>query len=118
MYSRLSELMLAWARLSFAQDKSASSRRRVPQNHRPSLTILLKREGLAWARRSSAQNNNQPCLREMFNQTTQWNTNSRLGKSHSPKRDKPSPKPQNPVPERWPRADRGFASLHISPKRV
>ncbi|QCE04060.1 Alpha/Beta hydrolase fold [Vigna unguiculata] len=68
-YSRLSELILAWVRLSFAQNKSASSRQRVPPSLRPSLAILLRREGLAWARCTPAQNNNHPCLRELFNQT-------------------------------------------------
>jgi len=110
--------MLAWARLSFAQNKNASSRRRVPQKHKPSLAISLRREGLAWARRTPTQNNNQPRLRELFNQNTQLHMNSRLGESHSPKRDEPSPKPQNSPPERWPRADRGYASLHISPRQA
>jgi len=49
---------------------------------------------------------------------TQLHTISRLGESHSPKRDEHSPKLQNPPPERWPRADRAYASLHISPRRA
>ncbi|QCE03793.1 hypothetical protein DEO72_LG8g1820 [Vigna unguiculata] len=84
--------MLAWARPSLAQDKNASSRRRVQQNHKPPLEISLRREGLAWARRTVAQNNKQPRLRELFNQTTQLHTNSRLGEAYSPKRDDLSPK--------------------------
>jgi len=86
--------MLAWARPSFAKKKNSSSRRRVPQKHKPSLAISLRREGLPWARRTPAQNNNQPRLRELFNQNTQLHTISRLGESHSPKRDEHSPKLQ------------------------
>ena len=63
------------------------------KNHEPPLEISLRREGLTWARRTPAQNHNQPRLRELFNQTTQLHTISRLGESHSPKRDEPSPKP-------------------------
>jgi len=96
--------MLAWARLSFAQNKSASSKWRVPQNHRPSLATSLKR-GSRLGETYSRSKHNHPRLRELFNQNTQLHTISRLGESHSPKWDEPSPKPQNSLPERWPRAD-------------
>ena len=66
------------------------------KNHEPPLEILLRREGLAWARRTPAQNHNQPRLCELFNQTTQMHTNSRLGETYSPKRDDLSPKTNTP----------------------